>query len=156
MCWHQQRVYVPTLSGTPRAEGCNRLISCCLPPPLFLDMLVICAPCQPYTVASNKRFNVHPEKHSLFGTLYGDAGSCISMCRRLLPHRFISENVDGISKSFSRADPDTALDKFTEHLSNSVRREDGSQHFTGIAVIGLNATNFISQNRYRPPSPLLS
>ena len=125
---------------------------CSLPPPLTLDIVVACPPCQPYSENSNKRKSESPKKHKLFPTWYGDSGSVATMTAKLLPHRLFTENVGGAYMSFGKADPATAVGEFEAAL-RSIQRPDGQDHFEGVAVVGLNAKNFCSHNRYRTLAP---
>ena len=82
----------------------------------------------------------------------GDAGSVVSLTKLVLPHRLFVENVEGVMKAYSKTDPDTAYGVF-EDAMRAVRRPDGSQHFTGIAIISFQASVWVKCSRYRTHRP---
>jgi hypothetical protein len=122
--------------------------ACSLPKALTVDLYVACAPCSPFSNARAERQVTHPSLHKDYNVLFGDHGSVISSLQVVLPHRWLSESVEGFGQAYSQSDCRTALQDLETAVSQ-ISRADGSQHFTGFAILVVKGQIWINVKRVR-------
>ena len=126
--------------------GC--LLKCAPPAPKELDMLIACAPCQPYSkLARSKKL---PEEHPLHYTIFGEEGSVCSFSAKYLPHLVVSENVLGILEKKGRGlyRDHRPADKFVERMM-SIVCDKGEKWFIDVECVEADSFCFVPQGRPR-------
>ena len=119
-----------------------------LPGPKELDILIACAPCQPYSkLARSKKL---PEEHPLHYTIFGEEGSVCSFSAKYLPHLVVSENVLGILEKKGRGlyRDHRPADKFVERMM-SIVCDKGEKWFIDVECVEADSFCFVPQGRPR-------
>lgn len=109
----------------------NPSYSCTLPAEGDVDLLVACAPCQPYSQMRRRSNAPKPEEHPLHGVLQD---SIVKLANLLKPQVFVTEQVMGFD-----GDPKV-------EFINSMME---SGHFVASAVFQTNSSVYIQGNRPR-------
>ena len=119
-----------------------------MPPPKTIDVLVGCAPCQPFSKLSRR--TGPPESHELYYTIFGTTGSLISFTKATLPHVLVSENVCGTleTRHTGRYRDTPPIQDIVAQLMASVD-ETGELWFVEHIVLRCNAGAFVQQKRPR-------
>ena len=118
--------------------------SCSTPAPKTIEVLVACAPCQPYSKLS--RSTACPTTHNLYYTIHGDTGGRISFCTAFLPLAVVSENVLGLLQCRAGRYRDHPP---VEHIVQRmmVIRDGPEKHFVDVKVIKCCSSAFVAQKR---------
>ena len=120
---------------------------CTLPDPLKTDILLACAPCQPYAQSRRGTGIADPKLHKSFGSLSGDDNSIIAHTKHILPHVLITENVLGMAAKYK--DQETSpKDELIEKVMD-IHRPDGSQHFVASGCAKLDSSMWLPGSRPR-------
>jgi len=121
---------------------------CVLPEPKTLDVLIGCAPCQPYSKLS--RSTACPTTHKLYHTMHGDNGSLISFTKQTLPIVVISENVTGTLQCRNNGQyRDSPPSDHIVQRFMAIKDENDDNWFVDFVVLKTCASSFVKQKRPR-------
>jgi hypothetical protein len=122
---------------------------CKLPEPGQVDIMVGSGPCQPYSNLRHSGFAKPPEEHSGYSATFGEVGSITSVCQKVLPRYFITEQVLGFSKPGNKDHPE--INPKTEFIGQvmSILTPEGLSHFHKCISLQLDSKLFIQAGRPR-------
>jgi hypothetical protein len=122
--------------------------SCSLPPPGEVDLLMICPPCQPYSLFRDTK-KKKPSEHRLFGATFSQTGSAVSMAEAVKPQVMILEQVLG----FEKQDPGKQAMTYKQMLFDRILKipgeVEGTSHFSAGVTLKVNSSIFSDSSRPR-------
>ena len=124
--------------------------SCKLPAEGVVDVLVACAPCQPYTKLRNGCGVADCRDHPGYSVMFSETGSVISLTGKILPAVFISEQVRGFDKPYDKNSTTSPKTDFVDQVMG-IRRRSGALHFSAWACAAMDSKMFVHGSRPRCP-----
>ena len=130
----------------PDGSG-SEFAGCKLPSPLETDILVGCAPCQPYAQSRRGVGVADPRGHKSYGAIFAEDGSLLSHVKALCPHVFITENVLGMTAKYKGEESSPKEELIQEMMD--IERSDGTKHFASCGCAKLDSKMWIPGSRPR-------
>ena len=114
-----------------------------------IDILFASAPCQPYSAMRHGSGPKDPKAHHGFNVMFGKEGGVASAVQVVRPRIFISEQVKGFSKPYSKDVPEFSAKTDLVDRIMTIKKDDGTYHFACHICITLDSKDFIDGSRPR-------
>jgi hypothetical protein len=133
--------------GAPCARHPDQSSGCPLPD--SVDVLFGSGPCQPYSQLRRSGNATKVTAHDGYHATFGSDGSIISVCRRVLPRIFLTEQVLGFGTPYTKGVPDiTPKSEFVSEVMGIVNGS-GNHHFAKCICVQLDSGDFLTCGRPR-------
>ena len=106
----------------------------------------MCGPCQPFSALSGAR-PADPSAHKLYDVTFGMNGSIISLTKKVLPHRLLTEQVAAF-KTTPKAWGESPLRRYIDEQM-AIKRHNMESHFAGYIVFEMDSKIFVESSRPR-------